>query len=464
MESQPSGATPPLEPSPSSSKPWQPKPYQSRAIKLLLGQGSAGLFLDPGLGKTSSVLAAFKILKNKGLASKMLVVAPLRPVYKVWPDEIKKWSDFNELRYTILHGSGKEKALASESDIYIINPEGLKWLFGSTSRPVFDVLCVDESSQFKNYSSQRFKLMKQFLHLFKRRWILTGTPVPNGLEDLFGQIYILDEGRALGRFITHFRTEFFTRAPWNVYQWLPQPDAFDRIIDRISPLIIRLSAEEHLAMPELVHINIPVYLPPPAQKIYKELERDFISEGIVAASAAVASVKCRQVANGAVYDADGWRQIHDEKLGALESLLAEISSPVLLLYEFDHDRERIQSRFPWAVTLGTGRILENQIDEFNAGRTHLLLGHPASMGHGLNLQGACHHVVWFGIPWNLEHYDQATARVYRQGQASSRVFVYHLVAKHTLDEEVVKVLQQKDHDQQRLLAALNEHRQRHYGE
>lgn len=443
---------------------WTPKPYQLRAIKLLLGQASAGLFLDPGLGKTSTVLSSFDILKRKGLAKRMLVIAPLRPMYSVWPEEIKKWQDFQDLKYTILHGPTKDDALLQNADIYLINPEGLEWLFTSgRTRPVFDVLVIDESSKFKAANTKRFKLLRQWLHLFKRRWILTGTPVPNGLEDLFGQMYILDEGRALGRYITHFRTEFFDRAPWNVYQWTAKPDAYEKVIDRISPLILQLSAEEHLQMPELVTIDIPVFLPPEAQKIYFELENDFISGDIVAASAAVAGVKCRQAANGAVYKNDGTvLGVHDEKLAALESLLAEISGPVLVLYEFQHDCERIKARFAHAQTLGVGAALENTVSQFNRGHVPLLLGHPASMGHGLNLQGACHHVVWYGIPWNLEHYDQAIARVYRQGQKSDRVFVYRIVAKNTLDEKVITVLGKKDITQQDLLKALSEHRKQNY--
>ncbi len=461
MDAKPSGLTTPsaeLKPS------WQPKPYQLRAIKLLLSQASVGLFLDPGLGKTSTVLAALKILRQKGLCSKMLVVAPLRPMYATWPEEVKKWSDFQDLRVAIVHGAKKTEALASDSDIYVINPEGLPWLFGSAhSLPKFDILVVDESSKFKASNTQRFKLLRQWLHLFKRRWILTGTPIPNGLEDLFGQIYILDEGRALGRYITHFRTEFFDRAPWNVYQWTPKAGSYETVIQRISPLILQLSAEEHLQMPELITVDVTVTLSPSTMKVYSEIENDFISGEVVAANAAVAGVKCRQVANGAVYDNNGVvRQIHDDKLEALESLLAEIQGPVLLLYEFQHDLAKIRARFPHTRTLGTGEDLSRTVAEFNNGDIALLAGHPASMGHGLNLQGACQHLVWYGIPWNLEHYEQAIARIYRQGQKGSHVFVYRLVAKNTLDEKVIQVLGKKDATQQGLLQALNKHRQENY--
>lgn len=451
----------------SSAQSWIPHDYQERAIRLLLSQASGGLFLDPGLGKTSIILATFKILKQKEYVKQMLIVAPLRPVYKVWPDEIKKWAEFNGLTYTILHGPEKNQRIKDETDIHIINPEGLLWLLDpKQNRPRYDVLCLDESSKFKDTSTKRFKLLKTLLPSFDRRWILTGTPVPNGLEDLFGQIYILDSGRSLGRYITHFRNLYFQRVGYNLYDWRPRPGAFEEVVEKISPLILQLSAEDHLKMPELNCLTISVSLPLDARKVYDEVEDDFISRmesgDLVAANAAVAGIKCRQIANGAVYLADkSVVEVHDEKLGALEDILEELGgAPCLLLYEFEHDRERIRERLGDIPTLGSGisgAKLDRLIDEFNAGRIPVLLGHPASMGHGLNLQGSCKHVIWFGITWNLEYYDQAIARVYRQGQKSDTVFVYHIVAKDTLDEKVVKVLAAKDRDQQKLLKSLGEH-------
>lgn len=463
--SEPCGPTTTTMQSDSSRPYWIPKPYQSRAIKLLLSQASGGLLLDPGLGKTSTVLAAIKILKSKGLASKILIVAPLRVMLTVWPAEVSKWADFSHLRVAVLHGPKKLENLTGDADLYIINPEGLPWLAAQREAPNFDILVVDESTKFKASNTQRFRLLRSLLPRFRRRWILTGTPIPNGLEDLFGQIYILDQGRSLGRYITHYRNEFFDRAPWNVYQWTPKPEAFEQVTERISPLVIRLSAEENLQMPELQSMVVPVFLPDSVMRIYSEVEQDFISGDIIAANAAAAGVKCRQVANGAIYtnDAGAWREVHDAKLDALESLLGEIHpAPVLLLYEFQHDRDRICARFKHARTLDVGTDLERTVAEFNRGTVPLLIGHPASMGHGLNLQGTCHHVVWFGITWNLEHYDQAVARVYRQGQTSDRVMVYHIVAKNTLDEKVMKVLANKDKTQQGLLAALVQHRKEHY--
>jgi SNF2 family DNA or RNA helicase len=446
---------------------WNPHDYQLEGIRRCLSQAALGLFLDPGLGKTSTVLSAFKILKSKGLARKLLVVAPLRPCYVVWPAEIEKWANFEDLTYSIVHGSDKEDSLRAEADIYIINPEGLLWLYDERYKRHavhnFDVLCVDESTKFKDSTTRRFKVLRPHLPKFKYRWILTGTPSPNGIGDLFGQMYILDGGRALGKFKSHFQNEFFYRAGFNMYDWKPRPGAFDEIVRRVKPLVYQLNAEDYLKMPEQIVSDIDVVLPDDAMRTYKEVEDNFIanldSEMLVADNAAVAGIKCRQIANGAVYVGEGFRAIHSAKLDALEELIEELGGkPALVLYEFRHDQERLQARFPDAKTIGSGtsaKNLEGIVSRFNRGDIPILLGHPASMGHGLNLQGSCHHVIWFGIPWNLEHYDQTIARVYRQGQKADHVYIYHLIAKGTLDEKVSKVLKQKDKVQQTLLDALH---------
>jgi hypothetical protein len=281
--------------------------------------------------------------------------------------------------------------------------------------------------------------------------------------DLFGQIYVLDQGTALGRYVTHYRNKYFHRAGYNLYEWKPNFDALEQITQQVSPLILQLSAEDYLQMPELSYIDIPVRLPENCQKTYTEVEENFITDlgekKLVAANAAVAGGKCRQIANGAVYDEDGnWHELHTEKLDALEDLIEELGGkPLLVLYEFDHDRQRILSRLGSVPVLGSGVNpikIEKIISDFNAGELPVLLGHPGSMGHGLNLQGSCHHICWFGITWNLEFYDQAIARVYRQGQEADRVMVYHLVAKGTTDERVLSVLSDKDKTQQKLLTAL----------
>jgi SNF2 family DNA or RNA helicase len=406
------------------------------------------------------------VLHKKGFAKKMLIVAPLRVALKTWPDEIKKWAHTEHLTYTVLHGPDKADRLDGDYDIYIINYEGLQWLFDPlTIRPKFDVLCCDESSKLKDSSTKRFKILKNLLPTFKYRWILTGTPVPNGLMDLFGQIYILDQGAALGRYVTHFRQRFFTQPnPMNPYVWVPRDTAFNEVVQKVKPFVLQLSAEDYLLMPDLIYKDVFVDLPESARRVYDKVEEEFVAlmddSAIVAANAAVAGGKCRQIANGAVYvDLNrNWKKIHDEKLDALEDLLEELGgAPTLILYEFQHDLERLLARLGKVPVLGGGiseSKLSRLIDDFNAGRIPVLFGHPASMGHGLNLQGSCAHVIWFGITWNLEYYDQAIARIYRQGQKARSVFVYHIVARDTIDERVVKVLNAKDKTQQSLLAAL----------
>lgn len=283
--------------------------------------------------------------------------------------------------------------------------------------------------------------------------------------DLFGQIFILDLGAALGRYITHYRREFFDQSGYGGYEYTAKPDAFKRITDRIKPLVLRLSAEAHLKMPKLVYQNIMVDLPPAVMQQYKAVEDDFFAEvgdaKIVAGNKAVAGGKCRQIANGACYverNSSQYVEFHDAKLDALEDLIDELGGkPILVLYEFQHDKERLLKRFPQARVLGSGtsaKHMEETINGFNSGKYTLVLGHPASMGHGLNLQGRCHHLVWFGIPWDLDFYDQATARINRQGQQADTVFVYHIVGAKTLDERVLKVLTLKDRNQQTLLSAL----------
>ena len=441
-------------------------------MQMMLDQGAVGLFLDPGLGKTSVCLGALKVLKNHGYFKKALIVAPIRPMYSTWPAEVYKWDEFNEYTYVVLHGGDKEARLREDVELYFINPEGLKWLASQSGLPDFDTLIVDESTKFKDTRTLRFKALKKLLPTFRRRWILTGTPVPNGLMDLFGQIYILDRGRALGQYVTHFKNEFFMQKGWSKWDWVPVPGAFERVVDKISPLVMQLSAEEYLTMPELVFHDVPVTLPPETMVTYKAVEDDFIAmvgEGaLVAANAAAAGTKCRQIANGAVYVGEGsdrvWHEMHDAKLDALEDLLEELNGhSVLLLYEFRHDYERLCKRFPHAVDLKSGDISET-IRRFNSGDISLLIGHPASMGHGLNLQGNCHHVIWFGITWNLEYYDQSIARVYRQGQSATIVRVYHLVAKETKDEDVLAVLTKKDRTQQDLLSAITAFRRNNLGQ
>ena len=456
-------------------KHWTPHPYQKKGIELLIGQGSGGLLLDPGLGKTSISLAAFSILKEQGLVNRMLVIAPLRPCYAVWPREIDKWEEFSDLRWTVVHGPQKDKRIHDDADIFIINPEGMLWLLKDRTRLEAvgaDVLCVDESTKFKNSTTHRFKALRKVVAEFPRRWILTGTMVPNGIMDMFGQIYMLDLGSSLGQYITHFKNKYFVQIPWDEYNWQEKEGAFDAVTALIAPLTLRMKAEDHLDMPELITTAIDIELPEKIRKMYDDIETEFIHQleygEIVAANAAAAGTKCRQIANGAVYtDHPAWMHLHNEKMTALVDLVEQLGpTPLIVAYEYEHDRQRIKEKFPDAICVTglSAKQYQDVEDRFNRGEILMLIGHPASMGHGLNLQGACHHMVWFGITWNFEYYDQCIRRIYRQGQKADRVFIYHIIATETKDEDVAEVLLAKGKTQDMLYAAIVRNRKRMYGE
>lgn len=426
--------------------------------------GEVALLLDPGMGKTSIALMAFKLLKQQGIVNNALVITPLRPMYLTWPNEIKKWEDFHGLTVSIIHGREKEEALRRKADIYLINPEGVTWLASQKKLPEFDVLIVDESTKFKNTNTQRFKALRSMLSSFARRWILTGTPVPNGLMDLFGQIYILDQGASLGRYITHYRNRWFYQA--GDYDWRPRQNAVEEISDVISPFCIRLKAEDYLQMPKMVQANFEFDLPPKVREIYDKVEEDFYVAvndfEIVAKNTAAAGTKLRQVANGAVYVYEqdmvsrSYQTLHKEKIELLADLIEELQGKsVIVVYEFEHDKSRIREAFPDAkVATGiTAAELQRIEHRFNTGQLQILLMHAGSAA-GLNLQANCHHVIWFGLPWNLEHYIQTNDRVYRQGQANDIVYIYHIVARHTKDAAVAKALTKKDLNQETLLKIL----------
>lgn len=449
----------------------------------MLERQAAGVLLDPGLGKTSIVLAAFDILRRKKLARKALVIAPLRPCYLVWPAEIEGWDDFKHLRYAILHGKNKEAALASDADIYIINPEGLDWLLNRNGKQWralgFDTLVVDELTRFKHSKGKRFKLLKKVLGTFQRKWGLTGTPAPNGLQDLFGQMYVLDEGAALGRYITHYRMQYFYNPDGNGWKWVPRAGAAELIYERLRALCIRMRDEDYLKdLPQIIPIKIMLELPPAARDMYDKMEDLMIAKLadklVVASNAAAASTKCRQIANGAVYVDDDVASIvrgstgrkvlhvHDVKLEAVSELVEELQgNPLLLAYEFNHDLDRLLAHFgrdtPY-IGSGVNAKRSREIESaWNAGEIPLLLGHPASMGHGLNFQGCnAQHVAYFSMFWDLELYDQFIRRVRRQGNKAPRVFVHHFMMKDTCDEAIYGSQRHKERGQNALSDALSE--------
>lgn len=478
-----------------SSTPWKPHDYQKKAVKFLLEHAASALFLDPGLGKTSITLAAIKLLKKKGLLNKVLLIAPLRVCHSVWPKEIEKWTDFKDLRVVVLHGPKKDRILKEDADIYVINPEGLDWLLqvektktkaGRTQVSVdlrrfkslgFDTLVIDELSKFKNHSTNRFKAMKMVLSTFQRRWGLTGSPASNGLINLFGQCYMLDQGRSLGQYITQYRAKYFNLGH-DGFTWELREGADQEIYERVAPLALRMSADDYLDMPKLIVNNIWVELPAKVREIYERLENDLIArleeKTVVASTSAVASMKCRQVANGGIYlDQDvealvklpkskrEWVNLHTEKVDAIAELVDELQgSPLLVAYDFEHDLDRIRERFGQDIPyIGGGVPVKRaaQIErDWNSGKIPVLFGHPQSMAHGLNLQEMGHHVAWHSMTWDFELYDQFIRRVLRQGNRSKQVFVHHVLARDTVDVAMLHALKAKGGGQKAFFDALKQ--------
>lgn len=470
-------------------QPWVPHDYQKRAVKFLLERACGGLLLDPGMGKTSIALAAFKLLKKRNLVSRLLLVAPLRPCHLVWPQELWKWSDFHDLTFRVLHGDKKDRLLAQEledpSDVVIVNVDGLMWLLGASATRTaprrskvsvdtrrakslgFDVLCVDELSKFKHVQSQRFKAMKPILSMFARRWGLTGSPNANGLEGLFGETFILDEGKTFGPYITHFRNKFFVPSP-DGFGWSPQEDAEERIYKELKPLMLRLDPAANMDLPEIAVNDIMVDLPAPARKAYDTMEKDLLLqlEGTAsyAANGGVLAGKLRQIANGGLFVEEPnkprtWVEFHTQKVDAVADLVEELQGePLFVAYDFEHDLDRLLKRLGKDTPiLGNGNSTKKDSlleSAWNRGELPVLLAHPASVGHGLNLQKKCRHVCWHSLTYDFELYDQFNKRVARQGNPYSRVTIHRIQARNTVDQDVACVLAGKARGQDALFKAL----------
>lgn len=441
---------------------------------------------SPGAGKTATTLAAYQILKQKKLCGAMLVVAPLRVAKYVWPQECLKWTDFKDLKVEVLHGVGIHgyDDVEAGADIYTINPESLLGLLRKDAltksffkRLNIDVLVCDELTLWKNYASKRFKMLKPRLGEFRRRWGLTGTPAANGLMDLFGQAFTIDQGRSLGPYVTHFRLQHFHQP--RPFVWEPLPGAEAKIYERLSPIALRLDAADYLELPQQIDNIIRLDLPEEARLIYDQVQDDMFSQlsstdKVVALNAAAAVNKCRQVAGGAVYlspDVDPlemkpvptqkpWKLIHDIKIEALESLVEELQgTPLLVAYEFRHDLERLLAKFGQNTPFVGRKDTEQLLVDWNKGKIPIMLGHPQAMAHGLNLQGSGNHLCWFTLTWDYERYDQSIRRLLRQGQNHDRVFVHHLIVRNTVDEAVLGSLRRKKKGQDSLFAALQEYQQ-----
>lgn len=432
-------------------------------------QNVAALFLDPGLGKTSIVLDAFSRLKAAGMASRMLVVAPLRVCQTVWRQEGQRWTEFRDLRFSLLHGPKKAERLRDDADVWLINPEGVAWLakqkFGMALP--WDTVVIDELTKFKNHGAERHKALRPRLKHVARKWGLTGTPAPNGYMDLFGQMLLLDDGAALDRFVTHFRDAYF-QVDFDGFTYNLMPGAEKRIEEKIRPYVLRMSAEDYLELPPITDDVRLLELEPAARSTYARMKKDMLAElpeGVVTgANAAAVYSKLAQMANGAVYMGDDKRTvspIHNAKLEALDELVEELAGQQLLLaYEFNHDLERLKAHFgPKLAYIGAGaseRYVEGIVQAWNRGNLPLLACHPASAAHGLNLQhSSCAHVAWFSPIWDLELYQQFIRRIRRQGNDAQRIVNHLLCVRDTIDELKLEALRDKDVTQERLLRSLN---------
>jgi len=443
---------------------FKPHDYQQHAIEKILDLPAVGLFLDMGMGKTICALTAvLDLLYNWFDVAKVLVIAPKRVAEDTWSRETQKWEHTKHLKIAKALGTAKQRkaALESQADIYVINRENTEWLVDLYQKDwPFDMVVIDELSSFKSSKARRFRALRKVRPFIKRIVGLTGTPAPNGLIDLWPQLYLLDQGERLGKTVTGYRNRYFEpgrRDPRRgiVFEWNPKPGAEEAIYEKISDICISMQAKDYLELPERVNNVIPVNLPAMAWAKYEQLEKDlllpFTESDVVADTAAVLSNKLLQMANGAVYDEDrGVKQIHGAKLEALEDVVeAANGKPVLVYYAYRHDRDRIKDKFKSARFLDT----EKDIKDWNDGKVEILLAHPASAGHGLNLQTGGHIIVWFGLTWSLELYQQGNARLDRQGQQHN-VIIHHLVAEGTIDEDVMKVIEGKAVGQEALLEAV----------
>ena len=446
------------------SKPFNPRSFQETGIRLGISQACAGFLLDPGLGKTTIMYSVFTILQNQKMAKKMLVICPLKPAFNVWPRQKDTWDEFSHLRVCVLHGKDKESLLLSNDyDIYVINPEGLEWLFGARANnpdPVrlgyvaskFDVLCIDESHKFKATNTNRFKLIRKVVGKFKRRYIMTGTLNPTGLLDIFGQMFLLDQGGALGAYITAYKARYFHMMPGDQYGLYPNVGAFEQVGEKIAPYMLRVGRREIPDLPNLTFSDRMVDLPPLAMRAYHAAERDMIvqieSGAVVAANAAVASSKCRQIANGFIYDENGdVTRFHSEKLEDLKALIEELAGePLIVTYEFQEDRDLlIQELGVPSISTGNARKDDETIQRFRRGAYPVVIGSTPSISLGLDgLQDVCGHIFMYGVTWKLSDYLQVIDRVRRQGSKHANVVIHRCLARGTVDERVVRKLDERE--------------------
>lgn len=480
--------------------------YQSEAVNFVLERPGSAVFADPGLGKTAIALQCIAVHRLLG-GGPCAVVAPLRPMFSTWPEQIEGWDDFRHLSYQICHGS--KKVMCPGKDIYLVNPEGLEAFCAQPAARCIDFLIVDESSKFKSNSAKRTKLLKQYAKLIPKRMIMTGTPAPNGLLDLFSQMFVVDLGKTLGGSYTRFRSAFFVPEDYNQWTWIPKPLAKERIEELTAPYCLRLDGEKLLSLPDFVYRDFHMSLSESEKEVYDKIERKLFAELetgdgklAIAQRADSAYMKCRQITSGFLYrktvvdDAGktwvegetGWvdaevraileaqrkqskfiygrhtAKLNTKKLELLRDLVDELGGkPVAIVYNFEAERLAIQAEFhcDWVIGAGcTAQAGAEIVDLWNADKIPMLLLHPASAAHGLNLQhGSGRHVIWFSLTDDLESYQQLNRRIRRQG-VSDRVFIYHLICRGTVDEAIASRLGSKAELQASLLEALEEYRAR----
>lgn len=441
--------------------------YQKRMIDLVIKKPRLGLFLSMGMGKTVITMTAIQeLMYDRFQVSRVLVIAPKRVAEDTWTREHAKWDHLKALRISKVLGSARQRvrALEAEADVYVTGRDNVIWLikyYQHLRRWPFDMIVIDELSSFKNPQAKRFRALRKVMPLVDRVVGLTGTPSPNGLMDLWAEIYLLDQGERLGNTLGAYREKYFrpgARNGYVVYKWEPFRNAQREIEDKINDICISMSAADYLTIPKRIDNVIPVQLSPEEAEAYKRMERDQLlrieGDDITALNAAAVMTKLLQIANGSVYTTEGKTvKIHEAKLEALAEIVDTTDSPVLVFYSYKHDLSAVRSRIKGVRVLET----EEDIDDWNGGKVRVLLAHPASVGYGLNLQDGGHVIVWYGLTWSLELYQQANARLYRQGQEKP-VIIHHLIAEGTVDEDVMAALRNKNTDQAALLAALKERR------
>lgn len=442
--------------------------YQVVAKDFIIGHPNAAVILDMGMGKTATTLSAVnELMFDRFEVTKVLVIAPLRVANTVWSDEIEQWAELRHLRYSKIVGTPKQRkvALQKDADVYIVNRENLPWLVEQCS-PYFkwDMVVIDELSSFKSWQSKRFKAFMAMRPYMKRIVGLTGTPSSNGLMDLFAEFKVIDGGERLGRFIGEFRSRYFEEGRRNgniVYEYIPMDYAECQIQDKISDITISMKALDYLDMPELISTKKLVRMSEKEKEKYSQFKKEYVLSElggleVTAANAASLTNKLVQLSNGAVYSDDHTVVLlHEQKLDALEDILESANGePVLVAYWFKHDLARIIGRLEKLKVKSRVLKTEEDIREWNKGNVPVGLLHPAGAGHGLNLQKGGHHLVWFGLTWSLELYQQTNARLWRQGQEAETVVIQHIVTEGTIDEEILKALENKDAQQERLIAAV----------